>query len=53
MIVRMGSKPIITIMDYENEIASLNLNDEITITVQRKGIDEYKELEYQVTVGAR
>ncbi len=53
VIVRMGSKPIITIMDYENEIASLNLNDEITITVQRKGIDEYKELEYQVTVGAR
>jgi len=53
VIVKMGSKPISTIMDYQNEIATLNQNDEITITVRRRGIDEYKELEYQVVVGAR
>lgn len=53
VIVRLGSKTITSMKDYQNGMEQLNQGDEITVVVQRKGIDEYKELEYQVTVGAR
>lgn len=53
VITKVGEKSISTIKDYQNAIDSLNKDDEITIVVQRKGIEEYKELEYQVIVRAR
>ncbi len=53
VITKVGDKKISTIKEYQNQIDSLKKDDEITIVVQRKSIDEYKELEYQVIVGAR
>ena len=37
----------------ENQLEALHQGDTVTVTVQRKGGNEYKELEYQVNVGAR
>lgn len=53
VIVRLGDKTITSMKDYQNGMEQLNQGDEITVLVQRKGIDEYKALEYRVTVGAR
>lgn len=53
IIVRIGSKDITTIKDYQNQVESLNPDAVVTVVIQRQGIEEYKELEYQVTAGAR
>ncbi len=53
IIVRVGGRDIATIKDYQNQVESLNQGAVVTVVVQRQGIEEYKELEYQVTVGAR
>ena len=39
--------------DYQNQVETLSSGAEVKVVVQRRGIDEYKELEFQVTVGAR
>lgn len=53
IIVKVGDKDIATIKDYQNQVDSLREGDVVTVTIQRKSIEEYKELEYPVTVGAR
>ena len=53
IIVGIGGKKIATMRDYQNQIEALNQDAVVAVVVQRKGIEEYKELEYQVTVGAR
>lgn len=53
IIVQIGGNDVVTMKDYQNQVESLNKDAVVTIVVQRRGIDEYKELEYQVTVGAR
>lgn len=53
VIVKIGEKSISTIKDYENQLEDLHEGDSVTITVQRKSVNEYKEFEYQVIVGAR
>jgi len=53
IIVRIGGREVFTIKDYQNQVEGLSRDTEVTVVVQRKGIDEYRELEYQVIVGAR
>ena len=53
IIVRVGNQDIVTIKDYQNQVEALNQDSVVTVVVQRQGIEEYKELEYQVTAGAR
>lgn len=53
VIVKLGDKTITSMKDYQNGMELLNQGDQVTVVVQRKGIEKYKELEYQVTVGAR
>ncbi|MEG0565184.1 MAG: PDZ domain-containing protein [Hungatella sp.] len=53
VITKVGEKSITTMKDYQNQIEALREGEIVTVTIQRKGIEEYKELEYQVTVGAR
>lgn len=53
IIVKVGEKGVTTIKDYQNQVESLKEGEIVTVTIQRKGIEEYKEIEYQVTVGAR
>ena len=39
--------------DFQNTIDNLECGQLIHVTVQRNGREEYTELEFQVTVGAR
>lgn len=53
IIIGIGEKEIVTMKDYQNQVDLLREGEVVTVTIQRKGIEEYKELEYPVTVGAR
>ena len=53
IIVGVGGQDIFTMKDYQNQVELLTSGTVVTVVVQRRGIDEYKELEYQVSVGAR
>lgn len=53
IVVKIGEKDISSMKDYENQLETLRQGDAVTVTVQRKSVNEYKELEYQVNVGAR
>ena len=53
IIVSVGGRDVFTIRDYQNQVETLSQDASVAVVVQRKGIDEYKELEYQVIVGAR
>ena len=53
VIVKIGVKNIRSMKEYENQLEALHQGDTVTVTVQRKSVNEYKELEYQVNVGAR
>ena len=53
IVVKIGEKEISSMKDYENQLENLRQGDTVTVTVQRKSVNEYKELEYQVKVGAR
>ena len=53
IVVKIGEKEISSMKDYENQLENLRQGDTVTVTVQRKSVNEYKELEYQVNVGAR
>lgn len=53
IITRIGEKEIVTMKDFQSQVEAMTKDHVVTIVIQRKGIDEYKELEYPVTVGAR
>ena len=53
VVVKIGEKNILSMKDYENQLEALRQGDTVMVTVQRKSVNEYKELEYQVNVGAR
>lgn len=53
ILTKIQGQEILTIRDFQNRIESLESDVEILVTVERKGIDAYKEIEYRVTMGAR
>lgn len=53
IIVQVGEQEIKTMSDYQNQVAALRKEDQVTVVVQRKGAEEYIELEYEVIAGAR
>lgn len=53
IITKIGEKDIRTIRDFQNQVENLNPGDVVTVLVQRNAIDEYKEIEYHITIGAR
>lgn len=53
IITKVGGKEISSIKEYQSAVEGLKEGEVINVIIQRKGIEEYKELEYQVTVGAR
>ena len=44
---------VLTIRDFQSKLEAMQSGAEILVTVARKGIDSYKEIEYRVTIGAR
>lgn len=53
ILTTLGDTEIQTIRDFQNRLEEMKTGDTVKVTVKRKSIDEYKEIEYQVTIGAR
>lgn len=49
----MGDETIVTMKDFQAVLEDSNPGDVITVSVSRNGREEYKEIQYQVTIGAR
>lgn len=53
ILTEIQGEEVLTIRDYQSKLEKLESGAEITLKIQRKGIDEYKEIEYYMTIGAR
>ena len=53
ILTKLGTADIKTFREFQSHLETLKAGDQITVTVQRKGIDEFKEIEYNVNIGAR
>ena len=53
IITHVDGRKIITMKDFQNTVDDLECGRLIHVMVQRNGRDQYAELEFQVTVGAR
>ena len=53
ILTKMQGDEIHTIRDFQSKLESMQSGEEIVVTIERKGIDVYKEIEYRVTIGAR
>ena len=53
ILTKFDDLEIQTIRDFQNRLEETKTGDTVKVTVKRKSIDEYKEIEYQVTIGAR
>ena len=49
----MGKETIVTMKDFQSVLEKSNSGDVIPVSVSRNGREEYKEIQYQVTIGAR
>ncbi len=49
----MGDETIVTMKDFQAVLENSNPGDVIPVSVSRNGREEYKEIQYQVTIGAR
>ena len=53
IITAMGEETIVTMKDFQVALEKLNPGDLISVTVSRNGREEYNEIQYPVTIGAR
>lgn len=53
VITWMNGEQVGNMKDFQNLIEGLHSGDKIKVAVQRSGKDEYKEIEFPVTIGAR
>ncbi len=53
IITHVDNREITTMKDFQNTVDNLECGRLIHVTVQRNGRDQYAQLEFQVTVGAR
>lgn len=53
ILTKIQGEDIISIRDFQTRLENIESGKQITVVIQRKGIDEYKEIEYHVTIGAR
>ncbi len=49
----MGKETIVTMKDFQSVLEKSNPGDVIPVSVSRNGREEYKEIQYQVAIGAR
>ena len=49
----MGGENIVTMKDFQVKLEASTPGEVLPVTVLRSGRDEYKEIEYQITIGAR
>ncbi|WP_312432083.1 S1C family serine protease [Lacrimispora sp.] len=53
IIKSMGKETIVTMKDFQSVLENSKPGDVIPVSVSRNGREEYKEIQYQVTIGAR
>lgn len=53
ILTTVQGQEILTIRDFQSKLESLQSGAEVLVTIERKGINAYKEIEYRVTIGAR
>ncbi len=53
ILTKIQGKEIASLRDFQNLLENMNTGEQVTVVIQRKGIDEYKEIEYSVSIGAR
>ena len=53
IITAMGDEKIVTMKDFQVKLEASAPGEVIPVTVSRSGRDEYKEIQFQVTIGAR
>lgn len=53
IITWMNGEQVGNMKDFQNLVESLHAGDKIKVAVRRSGKDEYKEIEFPVTIGAR
>lgn len=53
IITKIGEKNIVSMKDYQALVDGLECGQALLVTVQRNGREEFKELQFMVTVGAR
>ena len=53
IINKIGEEEVKSVFQYQSLLEDLRPEDEIKITALRSGRDEYKEIEFDITVGAR
>lgn len=53
ILTSIQGEPIATIRDFQSRLEMMQEGMEISVMIERKGIDEYKQIEYRVTIGAR
>lgn len=53
ILTKIQGQEVLTIRDFQSKLEAMQSGVEILVTVARKGIDSYKEIEYRVTIGAR
>ena len=51
--MKLNEGEVHTVKELQTRIENLEAGTTVRITVDRNGIEEYRELEYQVTLGAR
>lgn len=53
IITAVGGETVATMQEWRTRMDELTVGETVTVTVERFGREEYTELEYQVTIGAR
>ena len=53
ILTKIQGQEVLTIRDFQSKVEAMQSGVEILVTVARKGIDSYKEIEYRVIIGAR
>ena len=53
IITWMNGEQVGNMKDFQNQVEKLHVGDKIKVAVLRNGKDEYKEIEFPVTIGAR
>ncbi|MCI8453392.1 MAG: serine protease [Lachnospiraceae bacterium] len=49
----VNGETVASIREFQSRLEDKNAGDTLNLTIRRKGIDAYKEIEYSITIGAR
>jgi S1-C subfamily serine protease len=53
IITSMGGKTIVTMKDFQIQLEKSSTGQVVPVTVSRSGREEFKKIQFQVTIGAR